>query len=215
MSRAAYRCVSPGRGPRSTGGSIMRPPGWTSPKMERSSSRSFQPWTASPMSWPPRPPNWHQADTSYIGMRSRFPTGISRTGSSPSRSRGDVGRSDDLRPAHGRHIAPMPMRSPWCAGFVARCHPDAEAPLLAGSRSRGRGAPGSDYDVILLFGELPNEAWRETARLRSRSSRPSRTIAARSAIVPGAIAGRHGGRLCCTRPRRPNRGVGTPCRGRR
>ena len=39
----------------STGGSIMRPPGWTSPKMERSSRRSFQPWTASPMSWPPRP----------------------------------------------------------------------------------------------------------------------------------------------------------------
>ena len=47
--------------------------------------------------------------------------------------------------------------------FVARCHPDAEAALLAGSRSRGRGAPGSDYDVILLFGELPNGAWRETS----------------------------------------------------
>jgi hypothetical protein len=36
-------------------------------------------------------------------------------------------------------------------------------PLLAGPRSRGRGAPGSDYDVILLFGELPNGAWRETS----------------------------------------------------
>ena len=56
------------------------------------------------------------------------------------------------------NIAPMPMRSPWCAGFVARCHPDAEAALLAGSRSRG-----TDYDVILLFGELPNGAWRETS----------------------------------------------------
>lgn len=66
--------------------------------------------------------------------------------------------------------------------FVARCHPDAEAGLLAGSRSRGRGAPGSDYDVILLFGELPNGAWGNRERLRSRSSRPSRTIAARSAI---------------------------------
>ena len=75
MSRAAYRCVSPGRGPRSTGGSIMRPPGWTSPKMERSSSRSFQPWTASPMSWPPRPPNWHQADTSYIWHAKSIPDG--------------------------------------------------------------------------------------------------------------------------------------------
>ena len=47
--------------------------------------------------------------------------------------------------------------------FVTRCHPDAEAALLAGSRSRGRGAPGSDYDVILLFGELPNGAWRKTS----------------------------------------------------
>jgi hypothetical protein len=41
--------------------------------------------------------------------------------------------------------------------------PTYSEPLLAGSRSRGRGAPGSDYDVILLFGELPNGAWRETS----------------------------------------------------
>jgi hypothetical protein len=46
--------------------------------------------------------------------------------------------------------------------FVLQCHPDAEAALLAGSRSRGEGAAGSDYDVILLFRELPAGAWRQT-----------------------------------------------------
>jgi hypothetical protein len=46
--------------------------------------------------------------------------------------------------------------------FVAQHHPDAKAALLAGSRSRGGGVPGSDYDVILLFSEVPNGAWRET-----------------------------------------------------
>jgi hypothetical protein len=47
--------------------------------------------------------------------------------------------------------------------FVAQHHPDAKTVLLAGSRSRGGGSPDSDYDVILLFGELPNGAWRETS----------------------------------------------------
>jgi len=48
--------------------------------------------------------------------------------------------------------------------FVAQCHPNAEAALLAGSRSRGEGAAGSDHDVILLFRELPGRAaWRETS----------------------------------------------------
>jgi|SRR5271163_2544908 len=47
--------------------------------------------------------------------------------------------------------------------FVAQCYPDAEATLLAGSRSRGEGAAGSDHDVILLFRELPDGAWRETS----------------------------------------------------
>jgi hypothetical protein len=46
--------------------------------------------------------------------------------------------------------------------FVLQCHPDAEAALMAGSRSRGEGAAGSDYDVILLFRELPAGAWRQT-----------------------------------------------------
>ncbi len=47
--------------------------------------------------------------------------------------------------------------------FVSQCHPDAEAALFAGSRSRGEGATGSDCDVILLFGKLPHGAWRETS----------------------------------------------------
>jgi hypothetical protein len=46
--------------------------------------------------------------------------------------------------------------------FVLQYYPGAEAALLAGSRSRGEGAAGSDHDVILLFRELPDGAWRET-----------------------------------------------------
>jgi len=47
--------------------------------------------------------------------------------------------------------------------FVTQRHPDAEAALLAGSRSRGQATAGSDHDVILLFRELPDGAWRETS----------------------------------------------------
>ncbi len=47
--------------------------------------------------------------------------------------------------------------------FVSQCHPNAEAALFAGSRSRGEGATGSDCDVILLFRKLPHGAWRETS----------------------------------------------------
>ena len=64
------------------------------------SSHSFRPGTASPMFWPPRPLHWLRADTSSIGMRNRFLTAISRTGSFLSRSRGDFDRSYGLRPAH-------------------------------------------------------------------------------------------------------------------
>jgi hypothetical protein len=46
--------------------------------------------------------------------------------------------------------------------FVLQNYPDAETALLAGSRSRGEGAAGSDHDVILLFHERPDGAWRET-----------------------------------------------------
>ncbi|HYD38669.1 MAG TPA: nucleotidyltransferase domain-containing protein, partial [Allosphingosinicella sp.] len=45
--------------------------------------------------------------------------------------------------------------------FVAERYPAAEAALLAGSRARGEGRPGSDYDVFLLFHALPEGAWRE------------------------------------------------------
>lgn len=46
--------------------------------------------------------------------------------------------------------------------FVLQYHPDAETALLAGSRSRGEGAAGSDHDLVLLFHQLPDGAWRET-----------------------------------------------------
>ena len=52
--------------------------------------------------------------------------------------------------------------------FVARCYPDAEVALLAGSRSRGEGTAGSDHDVILLFRELSGGAWRETSAFEDR-----------------------------------------------
>lgn len=48
--------------------------------------------------------------------------------------------------------------------FILQCHTDAEAALLSGSRSRGEGAASSDYDVIMLFHEVPDGAWRETSR---------------------------------------------------
>ena len=78
------------------------------------------------------------------------------------------GKSDEPEEPSAREGHPAEHRADAYAlalvrRFVARCHPDAEAALLAGSRSCGRGAPGSDYDVILLFGELPNGAWRETS----------------------------------------------------
>jgi hypothetical protein len=52
--------------------------------------------------------------------------------------------------------------------FVARCYPDAEVVLLAGSRSRGEGTAGSDHDVILLFRELSGGAWREMNAFEDR-----------------------------------------------
>jgi hypothetical protein len=48
--------------------------------------------------------------------------------------------------------------------FIMQCHPDAEAAWLSGSRSRGEGTASSDYDVIMLFAEVPDGAWRETGR---------------------------------------------------
>jgi hypothetical protein len=52
--------------------------------------------------------------------------------------------------------------------FVAQGYPDAGTALLTGSRSRGQRATGSDYDVILLFRELPNGAWRDTCKFEGR-----------------------------------------------
>jgi predicted nucleotidyltransferase len=46
--------------------------------------------------------------------------------------------------------------------FIMQCHPDAEVAWLSGSRSRGESAASSDYDVIILFHEVPDGAWRET-----------------------------------------------------
>ncbi len=71
--------------------------------------------------------------------------------------------------------APVPGFGPPLAGalavvgrFVASRHPQAEAALLAGSQVRGEATEVSDYDVILLFGHLPDGAWRETARFEGR-----------------------------------------------
>jgi hypothetical protein len=52
--------------------------------------------------------------------------------------------------------------------FVVQRHPTAEAALLAGSRARGSGTAGSDYDVVLLFPLLPNGAWREMVLFEGR-----------------------------------------------
>lgn len=52
--------------------------------------------------------------------------------------------------------------------FVAARHPAAEAVLLAGSHARGEATAGSDYDVVLLFGSLPDGAWREMALFEGR-----------------------------------------------
>jgi hypothetical protein len=59
-------------------------------------------------------------------------------------------------------IGHLPSRSPWCAVSLRNGHPDAEAALLAGSRSSGEPVAGSDHDVVLLFRELASGAWRET-----------------------------------------------------
>jgi hypothetical protein len=57
-------------------------------------------------------------------------------------------------------------------GFVCRfvaCHyPAAEVALLTGSQSRGEATIGSDYDVVLLFGSLPDGAWREMVLFEGR-----------------------------------------------
>lgn len=44
--------------------------------------------------------------------------------------------------------------------FVSAHYPNATA-LLAGSASRGEITSASDYDVVLLFDDLPEGAWRE------------------------------------------------------
>src|SRR5215472_15640795 len=53
------------------------------------------------MFWPPRRLRWLRADTSFIGVRNRFPTAISRTGSSHSRS-GDNGADRSTDAGFGR-----------------------------------------------------------------------------------------------------------------
>lgn len=45
--------------------------------------------------------------------------------------------------------------------FAQQFHANAEAALLAGSRSRGTARANSDYDVVLFFPSLPTGAWRE------------------------------------------------------
>jgi len=45
--------------------------------------------------------------------------------------------------------------------FVATHYPKAAAAILAGSAARGEATPNSDYDIVLLFEELPEGAWRE------------------------------------------------------
>lgn len=85
--------------------------------------------------------------------------------------------------------------------FVASRHPSAEAALLAGSRARGEGRPGSDYDLFLLFRALPEGAWREKAWFEGRAfesfghdlgtlSYFCRTVVARSGVpsVPEMVA---------------------------
>ena len=52
--------------------------------------------------------------------------------------------------------------------FVESRHPTADAAILAGSRSRGQEAPGSDYDVVLLFRSLPDGAWRAMTMFEER-----------------------------------------------
>jgi hypothetical protein len=45
--------------------------------------------------------------------------------------------------------------------FLALRYPQCAAAILAGSRANGSATPSSDYDIILLFGSLPDGAWRE------------------------------------------------------
>lgn len=85
--------------------------------------------------------------------------------------------------------------------FVASRYPAAEAALLAGSRARGEGRPGSDYDVFLLFRTLPEGAWREKSWFEGRAfelfghdpgtlSYFCRTVVSRSGVpsVPEMVA---------------------------
>lgn len=53
--------------------------------------------------------------------------------------------------------------------FTQQFHPEADAALLAGSRSRGTARPNSDYDVVLLFPSLPAGAWREVVMFEGQT----------------------------------------------
>lgn len=85
--------------------------------------------------------------------------------------------------------------------FVAAHYPAAQAALLSGSRARGEARPSSDYDLFLLFGHLPEGAWREKVWFEGRAfelfghdpgtlSYFCRTMVARSGVpsVPEMVA---------------------------
>ena len=66
-------------------------------------------------------------------------------------------------------LASVDADSAFLRRFLDKRLPKAQVALFAGSRSRGQGSEGSDYDLVLLFESLVESgAWRETVAFEQR-----------------------------------------------